>query len=160
MQVLAAKNVVHFDLKCDNILLDPLKGQEEHLWHPPSSQPTFRVVLADFGTARQYADSSMAHTRRWACCRSSCLWIPGGVKAASMTAACLAPPAQQAASSLTQCSWQHLHQASAITAFHTCNHARLPLPVLGPMAGLRLAHDIQRALAGTGALSLPSARRC
>ena len=67
VQVLAAKNVVHFDLKCDNILLSPLKGQEEHLWHPTGSQPPFKVVLADFGTARQYTDSTAAHTRRYAC---------------------------------------------------------------------------------------------
>ena len=65
LQVLAAKNVVHFDLKCDNLLLEPVAGQEEHLWHPTSSQPAFRVVLADFGTARQYADASLAHTRRY-----------------------------------------------------------------------------------------------
>ena len=62
--MLAAKNVVHFDLKCDNILLDPLKGQEEQMWHPSSSLVPFKAVLADFGTARQYASSSMAHTRR------------------------------------------------------------------------------------------------
>lgn len=67
-------NVVHFDLKCDNILLEPLSPAlapaaglagsipptpqpaivraESEFWSPPTSSPPFRSVLADFGESK------------------------------------------------------------------------------------------------------------
>ena len=54
---------MHFDLKCDNVLLDfeaPGHAVE------PAGLP-FRAVLADFGTARLYGSSQAAVTRRCAC---------------------------------------------------------------------------------------------
>eukprot|EP00210_Caulerpa_lentillifera_P004581 g4371.t1 len=58
-------NVVHFDLKCSNVLLEPLPGiSEEHFWNPPTEDPPFRVVLADFGEARSYHNNWEAKTVR------------------------------------------------------------------------------------------------
>ena len=58
--MLAAANIVHFDLKCDNVLLDFIQPAPA-----PPALP-FRTVLADFGTARQYASVQAAHTTRQA----------------------------------------------------------------------------------------------
>ncbi len=45
--------VIHFDLKCDNILLEPLPGYSEaEFWAPSSAKPPFKVVLADFGESK------------------------------------------------------------------------------------------------------------
>ena len=45
--------VIHFDLKCDNILLEPLPGHSEaEFWAPSSAKPPFKVVLADFGESK------------------------------------------------------------------------------------------------------------
>jgi len=45
--------VIHFDLKCDNILLEPLPGRSEaEFWAPSSATPPFKVVLADFGESK------------------------------------------------------------------------------------------------------------
>jgi len=45
--------VIHFDLKCDNILLEPLPGHSEaEFWAPSSAIPPFKVVLADFGESK------------------------------------------------------------------------------------------------------------
>ena len=71
---LVEANVVHFDLKCDNILLEPLSPAlapaaglagslpptpqpaivraESEFWSPPTSSPPFRSVLADFGESK------------------------------------------------------------------------------------------------------------
>lgn len=58
-------NVVHFDLKCSNVLLDPLPGvAEAHIWSPPTEEPPFRIVVADFGEARSYSNSWEARTVR------------------------------------------------------------------------------------------------
>eukprot|EP00887_Chlorella_sp_A99_P006671 scaffold3.g6671.t1 len=52
---LQARGVVHFDLKCDNVLLEPLPGvPAPDFWGPPSEAPPFRVVLADFGESRLF----------------------------------------------------------------------------------------------------------
>lgn len=67
MQVLAAANVVHFDLKCDNILLEAAVGASEaEFWLPASARPPFRVVLADFGESRMYSSAQGAVTVRCA----------------------------------------------------------------------------------------------
>jgi len=51
-----AANVVHFDLKGDNILLEQLPGcSEEDFWAPMSSRPPFNVVLADFGESKVFS---------------------------------------------------------------------------------------------------------
>jgi len=50
--------VVHFDLKCDNILLEPLGNPRD-----PATLP-FRVVLSDFGESRMYQSASSALTVR------------------------------------------------------------------------------------------------
>jgi hypothetical protein len=44
MQSMHAANVVHFDLKCDNVLLEPL-GASGEVWEPRTgtSQAPFRV---------------------------------------------------------------------------------------------------------------------
>jgi len=51
--------VVHFDLKCDNILLDSLETPRD-----PAALP-FRVVLSDFGESRMYQSASSALTVRY-----------------------------------------------------------------------------------------------
>ncbi|BDA44756.1 probable serine/threonine-protein kinase par-1 at C-terminar half [Coccomyxa sp. Obi] len=64
-QVLAAANVVHFDLKCDNVLLEAASGASEaEFWRPASARPPFRVVLADFGESRMYSSAQGAVTVR------------------------------------------------------------------------------------------------
>ena len=78
--------VIHFDLKCDNILLEPLPGRSEaEFWAPPSSTPPFRVVLADFG------ESKLAD-RRWGGGGGG-----GGGDASSITASATAVAASAAA---------------------------------------------------------------
>ena len=65
MQALEAEQVVHFDLKCDNILLEPLETPRD-----PAALP-FRVVLSDFGESRMYASVSSALTVRWESCTAN-----------------------------------------------------------------------------------------
>lgn len=71
-QELADARVVHYDLKADNVLLEPLPAARgprpgpgpdpnpnpdpaADLWAPPSERPPFRVVLADFGESVMFA---------------------------------------------------------------------------------------------------------
>ena len=49
---------MHFDLKCDNILLEPLDKPRSAAALP------FRVVLSDFGESRMYTGSTSALTVR------------------------------------------------------------------------------------------------
>ena len=58
LQDLEAEQVVHFDLKCDNILLEPHETPRD-----PAALP-FRVVLSDFGESRIYSSASSALTVR------------------------------------------------------------------------------------------------
>ena len=47
--------VLHFDLKCDNVLLEPLPGAAgTEFWAPAGPSPPFRVVLADFGESKLF----------------------------------------------------------------------------------------------------------
>lgn len=47
------------------MLLEPLPGiSEEHFWNPPTEEPPFRIVLADFGEARSYNNDWEAKTVR------------------------------------------------------------------------------------------------
>ncbi|EFJ21503.1 hypothetical protein SELMODRAFT_417290 [Selaginella moellendorffii] len=61
VKVLEVHNVVHYDLKCDNVLLEPVDSviSEEEFWDPtwpPSEENShplpFRVCLADFGQSK------------------------------------------------------------------------------------------------------------
>lgn len=57
VQGVHAANVVHFDLKCDNVLLAPLPGRSSaDVWQPDAAakKAAFRVVLADFGEGRAF----------------------------------------------------------------------------------------------------------
>ena len=65
-QRVAAKHVVHFDLKCDNVLLERAPGCPDWaaFWRPPGEAPPFRAVLADFGESRMYACAEDAYTVR------------------------------------------------------------------------------------------------
>lgn len=69
-QELADARVVHYDLKADNVLLEPLPAAPgprpgpdpkptldptANLWALPSERPPFRVVLADFGESVMFA---------------------------------------------------------------------------------------------------------
>ena len=64
LQGLAACNVVHYDLKCDNVLLEPLPGRQTDFWAPAVAEPPFRIVLADFGESRMYSSAQAALTVR------------------------------------------------------------------------------------------------
>lgn len=58
MQALHAVNTVHFDLKCDNVLLEALPGAPPHTWstHLAAMSLPFRIVLADFGESCAFGD--------------------------------------------------------------------------------------------------------
>ncbi len=58
MQAVSEQGVVHFDLKCDNIFLQALPSvQEEAFWSPVSEDPSFEVVLGDFGDSHDFSQS-------------------------------------------------------------------------------------------------------
>ena len=60
---LHAQHVVHFDLKLQNIYLDPDPGADERqLWAPSSTQPPFRVVIGDFGQSQAFPPGSNCST--------------------------------------------------------------------------------------------------
>ena len=68
VQDLRAANVVHFDIKAENILLEPLPGcSEQEFWRPSSDRLPFKVILADFGESRMFASMDDDRTVR---CRS------------------------------------------------------------------------------------------
>ncbi|PNH04663.1 putative serine/threonine-protein kinase [Tetrabaena socialis] len=76
LALLAASHVVHFDLKCANVLIEPLPGvRDGQLWAPAVADGgasrggggggvPFRCVLADFGEARAYRSAAEAFTAR------------------------------------------------------------------------------------------------
>lgn len=58
LQVIADQGIVHFDLKCDNIFVQPLPGvSEENFWSPVDEQPPFEVVLGDFGDSHDFSQA-------------------------------------------------------------------------------------------------------
>ena len=60
VKALEIQNVVHYDLKCDNMLLEPLMctQSDEDFWHPQwpplvgTSPIPFRVSITDFGQSK------------------------------------------------------------------------------------------------------------
>ena len=62
---LQAGNVVHFDLKPQNIYLEPLPGTSDaDFWAPPTETPTFRIVIGDFGESKMFPPDSSSYTLR------------------------------------------------------------------------------------------------
>lgn len=59
--------IAHFDIKCDNILVEPLhrEGYEVDPFELQSEVPPFKVVVADFGEARMFDSSEQAMTLRY-----------------------------------------------------------------------------------------------
>jgi hypothetical protein len=65
LAVLHAANVVHFDLKLQNVFLEPLAGvTDRDFWMPPTETPTFRIVLGDFGESKMWAGEAGGSTTR------------------------------------------------------------------------------------------------
>ena len=65
-QAVAEQEVVHFDLKCDNILLEALPGtSQQEFWAPSTDRPPFKLVLADFGDSCDFSLSEQKFTTRW-----------------------------------------------------------------------------------------------
>ncbi|GMH32316.1 hypothetical protein BSKO_00150 [Bryopsis sp. KO-2023] len=56
-------SIVHFDLKCSNILLDP-DAADDQFWNPDTEMPPFSSVISDFGEARCYEGKQAAATGR------------------------------------------------------------------------------------------------
>jgi serine/threonine protein kinase len=60
VKALETHKVVHYDLKCDNILLEPLHSplSNTEFWHPPwppsdkACSIPFRVCITDFGQSK------------------------------------------------------------------------------------------------------------
>ena len=69
-QFLTDKQVNHFDVKCDNFLIQPLNEEnwtvedEENFWNPTSDVPNFSVCLADFGEAKVFDNELDGYTTR------------------------------------------------------------------------------------------------
>eukprot|EP01026_Neomeris_dumetosa_P033722 TRINITY_DN26980_c0_g1_i6.p1 TRINITY_DN26980_c0_g1~~TRINITY_DN26980_c0_g1_i6.p1 ORF type:complete len:673 (-),score=70.89 TRINITY_DN26980_c0_g1_i6:371-2389(-) len=66
VEEIASQNVTHFDLKCDNILLEPANTNssqlteekaENEFWFPSVPDPKFNLVLGDFGEAIMWPKS-------------------------------------------------------------------------------------------------------
>lgn len=61
-----AANVVHFDIKGDNVLLDALPGlSEQEFWTPATTKLPFKVVFADFGESVVFSDINAGTTLRY-----------------------------------------------------------------------------------------------
>jgi len=58
-QALHDANVVHFDIKCDNVQLEPRPGAApSDVAAPPTATPPFRPVLVDFGESKDFGARS------------------------------------------------------------------------------------------------------
>jgi len=67
MQLFSDNKVNHFDLKCDNVLIEPTSEDmtDAEFWNSSSGgAPTFSVVLADFGESKIYNSEADEHTYR------------------------------------------------------------------------------------------------
>ena len=64
-EILAHNNTVHYDIKGDNILIDPHNGTSfKDILSPPTEQPPFSVVLADFGESKYFSDPGKPYSVR------------------------------------------------------------------------------------------------
>ncbi|KAK3247711.1 hypothetical protein CYMTET_42796 [Cymbomonas tetramitiformis] len=64
-QRLSDSGVVHYDIKCDNVLLQPAPDVDDmEFWDPEDDTPPFTVVIADFGESRRYSSAERAWTAR------------------------------------------------------------------------------------------------
>ena len=65
IKFLCDHNVNHFDLKCDNVFLEPFEGvSDKDFWKNTTEDPNFKLVLGDFGTAHLFATETDAYTTR------------------------------------------------------------------------------------------------
>lgn len=65
VKFLSDNHVNHFDLKCDNIFLEPYEGvSEKDFWKNTTEDPNFKLVLGDFGEAHLFSTESDAYTIR------------------------------------------------------------------------------------------------
>jgi serine/threonine protein kinase len=56
VKMMTQNNICHFDLKCDNIFLEPFDDvSEEDFWNQPSNIPNFKIVIGDFGESNVYS---------------------------------------------------------------------------------------------------------
>ncbi|KAL7716419.1 Protein kinase domain-containing protein [Entamoeba marina] len=59
------QRIIHFDIKCENFLIEPLPGVSiETVNNPPTEMPPFTLCLADFGEACLYRNEREATTTR------------------------------------------------------------------------------------------------
>ena len=62
---LSARSIIHFDIKCDNVLMSPGPGTTETVfWDPTERGVRYEVVLADFGVGKIVKDGEGMHTIR------------------------------------------------------------------------------------------------
>eukprot|EP00211_Chloroparvula_japonica_P005059 CAMPEP_0119120296 /NCGR_PEP_ID=MMETSP1310-20130426/1392_1 /TAXON_ID=464262 /ORGANISM="Genus nov. species nov., Strain RCC2339" /LENGTH=826 /DNA_ID=CAMNT_0007109765 /DNA_START=33 /DNA_END=2513 /DNA_ORIENTATION=- len=66
MSWLVENQVNHYDIKCDNYLIEPLvEGiSEEDLWNQPTNIPNFSLCIADFGESKIYENELEGYTIR------------------------------------------------------------------------------------------------
>ncbi|KYQ93892.1 putative protein kinase [Tieghemostelium lacteum] len=66
VQFLAEHKVNHFDIKCDNFLVHPVKKGtlDDDFWNQPTPDPNFTVCLADWGEAKVYTEDIEGYTTR------------------------------------------------------------------------------------------------
>lgn len=58
LQAVSQAGLVHFDLKCDNVFVQPLPGMsDEGFWSPVDDAPPFEVVLGDFGDSHDFSQA-------------------------------------------------------------------------------------------------------
>jgi hypothetical protein len=65
-QVLADQNIVHYDIKGDNVFLEAStpRATLDDLLNAPSEEPPFVAVLADFGETRMFRSTEDALSAR------------------------------------------------------------------------------------------------
>jgi serine/threonine protein kinase len=66
MFFLSEHKINHFDIKCDNFLLQPLSPYltPSEIFSQKSNIPNFTVILADFGEAKKFTDDDDELTQR------------------------------------------------------------------------------------------------
>lgn len=67
LQALHQQQVVHYDLKLENVLLQCVPGlPDNEFWHPPGGNHPclLQVVLTDFGESKRFGRDETAATTR------------------------------------------------------------------------------------------------